>query len=90
MDPVTLITFKDCPNAAPVRSALLLAAIPFNDVDQDTLEEHHALKNYTSPSILLGDQLIHGQKTDQGQPGCTFVAFDEKHVIETLRGKPLR
>ena len=72
MKKVTLITFKGCPNANKARALLREVGVAFDDVVQDDLLANHPLRAYSSPSILLGNDLIGGSKLGVGSAGCSI------------------
>jgi glutaredoxin len=72
MKKVTLITFQGCPNAEKARTALREIGAAFEDVVQDNLPPNHPHRSFSSPSILLGDEVISGSELDAGGSGCSF------------------
>ena len=82
MNELTLIYFEGCPNASKARALLTAAGRPFTEVLQDTLPEGHPKKGYTSPSILEGDRVIYGMKSDE--EGCSIGGWDEQQILEEI------
>ena len=73
MNDITLVYFDGCPEAKHVRAALLNAGIfGFKVVLQDTLSVSDPLRKLSSPSVLKGDELIYGVRTNGEVASCTF------------------
>lgn len=71
MADLKFIYFEGCPNAGKLRAALGEVGLEYDEVEQTAVPEGSALKAYTSPSILKGDELIFGSKTGEGG-GCSL------------------
>ncbi len=69
---VKVIYFKGCPNAAKVEKNLKEIGVEFTMINQDDLPTHDALRRYSSPTILLGDEIVFGARTDSGGGGCSL------------------
>jgi len=69
---VKFIYFEGCPNAEKTRTALKTIGIDFDDVNQDDLAESSIFRNYSSPTILQGNNVIFGCETGQGSGGCSL------------------
>lgn len=70
---ITMVYFDGCPEAKHVRAALLSAGVfGFKVVLQDDLPINDPLRKLSSPSVLKGDELIYGVKTDGEVASCTF------------------
>jgi len=68
-----LIYFEGCPNAEAAKSRLRDAHLDFIEESQDSLPEGHPHLNYTSPTLLLGEQIIFGSKTNADSArGCSL------------------
>lgn len=89
MADIKFIYFEGCPEAKNLRAALLLAGInDFKVIIQDTLPKGDPYLKFSSPSILLEDELIYGIRTDGELASCTFDTInfvDEKSLIERFR-----
>lgn len=73
MDEVKLIYFEGCPEAKNVRAALLNAGVfGFTVILQDELPKEDPLRKLSSPSVLKGQELIYGIRTNGDVASCTF------------------
>jgi hypothetical protein len=66
-----LIYFKGCPNAEIATRRLTEAGIAFDPIVQDELPLHSPYHAFTSPTLLLGESLVFGERVAQGASGCT-------------------
>lgn len=66
------IYFNDCPNAILAKNLISKLQITCDYICQDELAETHELKSYSSPTLLLGDKIIFGAKTDNNSSGCSI------------------
>lgn len=89
MDDIKFIYFEGCPEAKNVRSALLVAGIyDFDVMVQDKLQEGDPYLKFSSPSVLAGEELIYGIRTDGERASCTFDlinSIDNQKLIERFR-----
>lgn len=69
---VKFIYSEGCPNADKTRTALKSIGIDFDSIKQDDLSESSIFRNYSSPTILQGNNVIFGCETDQGRGGCSL------------------
>jgi len=69
---VKFIYSEGCPNADKTRTALKTIGIDFDSIKQDDLSESSIFRNYSSPTILQGNNVIFGCETDQGRGGCSL------------------
>jgi len=69
---VKFIYFEGCPNADKTRTALKTIGIDFDNVNQGDLPESSIFRNYSSPTILQGNNVIFGCETGQGRGGCSL------------------
>ena len=69
---VKFIYSEECPNAEKTRTALKTIGIDFDSIKQDDLSESSIFRNYSSPTILQGNNVIFGCETDQGRGGCSL------------------
>lgn len=85
MNNVKFIYFDSCPKAKNVRSALLLAGVyDFEVIVQDQLPSGDPYHKFSSPSVLAGDELIYGIRTEEGSASCTFDSInftEEKKLV---------
>ncbi len=80
---ITLLTFRGCPNADPVREVLRKLGIAFRDVLSDDLPQSHPWRAYSSPTILQNDKIVFG--TDQGGDGaCSLNVPTEEFLKDRL------
>ena len=89
MTDIKFVYFEGCPEAKNVRAALLLAGINgFKVIIQDTLPKGDPYLKFSSPSVLLEDELIYGIRTDGELASCTFDSInfvDEKSLVERFK-----
>lgn len=86
---LTLIYFRDCPNANRARQMLKELGFEFHEVVQDELSPDSRLRRYTSPTLLAEDRLVFGGELGQGGTGCTMTIPSEqqlKQLIAELAG----
>lgn len=69
---VKFIYSEGCPNADKTRTALKSIGIDFDSIKQDDLSESSIFRNYSSPTILQGNNVIFGCETGQGRGGCSL------------------
>ncbi len=69
---VKFIYSEGCPNADKTRTALKTIGIDFDSIKQDDLSESSIFRNYSSPTILQGNNVIFGCETGQGRGGCSL------------------
>ncbi|MBI1823316.1 MAG: hypothetical protein HYR80_04295 [Nitrospirae bacterium] len=65
-----LIFFDGCPNVDLARRTLQLTGFQFEEVNQNNLPEGHPLRNYTSPTIIKGSQVIFGTTSGSTNGGA--------------------
>lgn len=86
---IKLIYFKGCPEAQTAIKALSKAGIhEVEEILQDNLPVDSKYRKYTSPSILLNEELIYGLETRNSKPACSFDLlnfFDEKNFIYKIK-----
>ncbi len=78
-----LVYFEDCPNAKMVREQLILSEQEFKEVNQDKLPPGHPLRLFSSPSILLGEELLFGSVVG-GDGGCSLEIPSSKEILDRL------
>lgn len=69
---VKFIYSEGCPNADKTRTALKSIGIDFDSIKQDDLSKSSIFRNYSSPTILQGNNVIFGCETGQGRGGCSL------------------
>lgn len=84
MEALTLVYFAGCPNAERARAILQQSGQPFREVCQDTLPAGHPYWSYASPSILLGERLVFGEKTGEGAGGCSIEPLDGAALLARI------
>lgn len=89
MDNIVLVYFEGCPEAKNIRASLLNAGIyDFQVAKQNELPEKDPLRKLSSPSVLKGEILIYGVRTDGEIASCTFDSLntnDEMALINRFR-----
>ena len=84
---ISLIYFSDCPNYQPVRQMLIEIGLPFKEINQDNLDVGCRGKRFSSPTILLDDEIIvFGGKTDSPDGACSINMTNKRELETTLKG----
>lgn len=84
MRAVRLVYFEGCPNLDEVRSTLrAMPELSVEEVNQSELPADDPLRCYSSPSILMGERIMFGAKTDSADGGCSYGKPDAA-VIRAL------
>lgn len=86
MPMLKLIYFKGCPNAKRLEYLLGKLGRKFKSVEQSDLPKSHPLRKYSSPTLLLNDQVVFGSPIE-GDDGCSVVIPTLKELEERLRVK---
>ncbi len=82
---MTLIYFKGCPNAQPMRKMLLQAGVEeIEEWIQDELPPGHRFLGYSSPTVMRGESLLFGTRTDAAQGGCSLSLPNLEELRELL------
>lgn len=89
MNRIKLIYFQGCPEAKLAKEALAKAGVEgVEEIIQDGLPKDSVYRKYTSPSILVNENLLYGIETTSSKPACSFDLlnfFDEKDFIQKLK-----
>lgn len=85
MSALRLVYFDGCPNAEAVRAALRNAGHPWDEVRQDDLPDGDPLHGYTSPTVLLGQDVLFGIATSDGQSGCSVQPLEPAELEQAIR-----
>ena len=81
---ISLIYFSDCPNHQSVRQMLIEIGLPFKEINQDNLHVGCKGKRFSSPTILLDDEVIvYGGKSDSPEGACS-INMPNKQELETI------
>ena len=87
MKSLALIYSSSCPNYKPTRQILKEIGLAFIEINQDSLHEGCFGKNFSSPTLLLdNDIVIFGGKTDSSQGACSTNLPDKKELRNLLNG----
>ena len=70
MKNIKFIYFDGCPNAQKVMNILIDLRVEFEKIEQIWLPDGDELKNYSSPTITLNNQIVFGSVADGG--GCSL------------------
>jgi len=70
MKNIKFIYFEGCPNAQNILSILLELDVDFERIEQNSLPDGNAFKNYSSPTVIADEQIIFGSEADGG--GCSL------------------
>lgn len=89
MSDVKLIYFEGCPEAANVRAALLTAGVyDFQVFIQNLLPKENEYRQFSSPSVLNGNELIYGIRTQGESTACTFDSInwvDQSKLVDRFK-----
>lgn len=86
MSAVKLIYFEGCPNSKHARAVLLSSGVEFDAIIQDTLPQDDPYKQYSSPTILKGDEVVFGSRLRKQSSACSFQKIDETEIRTKLVG----
>jgi len=67
---IKFVYFDGCPNADVIEGMLIKLNVDFEKIEQTALLEGNKFKQYTSPTVILGDEIIFGASADGG--GCSL------------------
>ncbi|PIR24920.1 MAG: hypothetical protein COV43_07750 [Deltaproteobacteria bacterium CG11_big_fil_rev_8_21_14_0_20_42_23] len=84
MKKIFLITFEACPNAKKTKTLLDELGVAFTWIKQELLERDHPYQQYSSPSILRGDELVFGAELAKGSSGCSLELPSRELLQERL------
>ena len=91
MSNLKLIYFDGCPNSKNARAVLLSCGVEFDVIKQDDLNDNDEMRNYSSPTILLDNELLFGEKLSPGASACSAGQFDEeglkRKILESTKGQ---
>ncbi|MEZ4873068.1 MAG: hypothetical protein R2827_12685 [Bdellovibrionales bacterium] len=82
MNKFKLVYFEGCPNAQPAQDLLNAIGIEFQLICQDQLNDSDTLRNYSSPTLLAGDEIIFGAKATGG--GCSMPLPSKAELLKLL------
>ena len=84
---ISLIYFSDCPNYQPVRQMLIEIGLPFKEINQDNLHVGCRGKRFSSPTILVDDELIvYGSTTNSSEGACSMNLPNKRELETILKG----
>ena len=87
MKNLALIYSSSCPNYKPTRQMLEEIGLAFIEINQDSLHEGCFGKNFSSPTLLLdNDIVIFGGKIDSSEGACSTNLPDKKELKNLLNG----
>jgi len=82
-----LIYSDSCPNYKLARQMLEELGLAFVEINQDDLHEGCWGKNFSSPTLLVDDDLIlFGGETDSEQGACTRTLPDKEELKILING----
>lgn len=84
-----LIYFRGCPNAQITQTRLEQAGIEFEKICQDELPDNSPYRRYSSPTLLLDDEIVFGTGTGN-DGGCSLdlpAVTELKARLKKLRRK---
>lgn len=77
-----LLYFEGCPNYKPAKKLLDEIDLDFISICQDNLDETNPLKNYSSPTLLRGNQIVFGSEAIGG--GCSMPLPSKDELLKRL------
>lgn len=79
-----LLYFSGCPNYEALKGELHRRGLTaFREIDIDTLPKNDSLKNYSSPTLILGDEVLLGTSISDESTSCSFFSAEElKEAVE--------
>ena len=84
---ISLIYFSGCPNYWPVKRMLIEIGLPFKEINQNDLHKGCLGKNFSSPTILIDDEIIiYGGKTHSPKGACSIDMPDKHELASLLKG----
>jgi hypothetical protein len=81
-----LIYFQSCPNIESTRSCLREAGISeFDEINQDSLSADHPYRAYSSPTILMGNEVVLGNKlSSSSSAACSLERVSSEELKRRL------
>ena len=87
MKRLSLIYASSCPNYKPIRQMLEEIGSAFIEINQDHLHEGCSGKNFSSPTLLIdNDIIIFGGETDSSEGACTTNLPDKEELRNIING----
>ena len=87
MKRLSLIYSGTCPNYKPIRQMLGKIGLAFIEINQDNLHEGCFGKNFSSPTLLVDDDIIiFGGHTDSSKGACSINLPDTEELKNLLDG----
>ena len=87
MKRLSLIYSSSCPNYAPIKQMLEEIGFKFIEINQDSLHEGCFGKNFSSPTLLVDDDIvIFGGENDSSEGACTTNLPDREELRNLLNG----
>ncbi|MGE4107351.1 MAG: MerC family mercury resistance protein [Bacteriovoracia bacterium] len=83
MSKLKLLYFEGCPNAEGIRKILVNSGHEFEEIRQDDLSSQDPLKQYSSPTLLKGNDLIFGTPTGAAG-GCSLQIPLAKELLAKI------
>ena len=66
-----LVYFRGCARIDEARALLKRAGVNFVEIRQEALPETHFLKRYSSPTLVIGEEVIFGTQIPEGSSACS-------------------
>ena len=80
-----LIYFNGCPNYEPAKDLLNQAGVEFKEVCQDEISGSDPHKEFSSPTLLMNDQIIFGSKVSGSGGGCSWKLPTVDELVEAIK-----
>ena len=87
MKRLSLIYASSCPNYKPIRQTLEEIGLAFLEINQDQLHEGSSDKNFSSPTLLIDNEIIiFGGEIDSSEGACTTNLPDREELKNIING----
>ena len=77
-----LVYFTGCPNHPPAEEMLKALEVNFQLICQNEVDESSPFRNYSSPTLLRGDEIIFGSPAEGG--GCSIKLPTKEELLKLL------
>ena len=83
MSDLKVIYFEGCPNAGKAINLLNDLGLNFEKIEQTSLPDGNEFKNYSSPTIMIGNKVLFGAKASGG--GCSLHLPSLEQLRDALK-----
>ena len=87
MKPLSLIYTTSCQNYKPTKQIFKELGLAFMKINQHHLREESSGKNFSSPTLLVdNDIIIFGKEVDSSEGACTINLPDKEELRNISNG----